>query len=142
MGGQVLCSQATRELLGAELPSGIGLRDLGEHRLKDLTHPQRLVQLVIAGLPDAFPALRTLGPRPFNLPVQMTRVVGRERELARLQELLDDPARRLVTLVGPGGIGKTRLAVQVATTRQDRARDGVVFVSLVGTAPGQAGGGC
>ena len=134
-GGQVLCSQPTRELLGAELPSGIGLRDLGEHRLKDLTHPQRLVQLVIAGLPDAFPALRTLGPRPAHLPVPLTRFVGRERELARLHELLEDPARRLVTLVGPGGIGKTRLAVQVAASRQDRSRDGVVFVSLVGTAP-------
>jgi predicted ATPase/class 3 adenylate cyclase len=134
-GGQVLCSQATRELVGAELPSGVGLRDLGEHRLKDLTGVQRLVQLVIPGLPGEFPALRTLGPRPVNLPVQLTRFVGRERELARLHELLDDAACRLVTLVGPGGIGKTRLAVQVAATRQDRYRDGVVFVSLVGTAP-------
>ena len=134
-GGQVLCSQATRELLGAELPAGLGLRELGEHRLKDLTHPQRLWQLVIAGLPDAFPALRTLGPRPFNLPVQMTRFVGRERELARLQELLDDPARRLVTLVGPGGIGKTRLAVEAASGRYGPSRDGVVYVSFAGTAP-------
>jgi predicted ATPase/class 3 adenylate cyclase len=134
-GGQVLCSQATRELLGAELPSGVGLRELGEHRLKDLTHPQRLWQLVIAGLTDAFPALRTLGPRPAQLPVPLTRFVGRERELARLQELLEDPARRLVTLVGPGGIGKTRLAVQAAAARQNRSRDGVVFVSMVGTAP-------
>jgi predicted ATPase/class 3 adenylate cyclase len=132
-GGQVLCSQTTRELLGAELPAGVGMRELGEHRLKDLTHPQRLWQLVIAGLPDAFPALRTLGPRPANLPVPLTRFVGRERELVRLQELLDDPARRLVTLVGPGGIGKTRLGVQVAESRQERYRDGVVFVSLVGT---------
>jgi predicted ATPase/class 3 adenylate cyclase len=134
-GGQVLCSQATRELLGAELPAGVGLRELGEHRLKDLTHPQRLSQLVIDGLPDAFPTLRTLGPRPANLPVPLTRFVGRERELVRLHALLDDPDRRLVTLVGPGGIGKTRLAVQVAAARQDRARDGVVFVSLAGTAP-------
>jgi AAA ATPase domain len=134
-GGQVLLSQATRELLGAELPAGVGLRELGEHRLRDLTHPQRLSQLVIAGLPDVFPALHTLGSRPANLPMQMTRFVGRERELARLQELLDDPARRLVTLVGPGGIGKTRLAVEAASARQDRARDAVVFVSLAGTAP-------
>jgi predicted ATPase/class 3 adenylate cyclase len=134
-GGQVLLSQPTRELLGAELPSGVGLRDLGEHRLKDLTHPQRLWQLIIAGLPEVFPALRTLGPRPSNLPVRLTRFVGRERELARLHELLDDPTRRLVTLVGPGGIGKTRLAVEVASARHDRYRDGVVFVSLVGTAP-------
>jgi class 3 adenylate cyclase len=134
-GGQALCSQATRELLGAELPAGVGLRELGEHRLKDLTHPQRLWQLVIAGLPHAFPALRTLGPRPANLPVPRTRFVGRERELAGLHALLDDPARRLVTLVGPGGIGKTRLAVEAASARQDRCRDGVVYVSLVGTAP-------
>jgi predicted ATPase/class 3 adenylate cyclase len=134
-GGQILCSQTTRELLGAELPSGIELRDLGEYRLKDLTGSQRIFQVVIPGLPADFPALRTLGPHPVNLPVQLTRFVGRERELARLHELLNDPACRLVTLVGPGGIGKTRLAVQVAATRQDRHRDGVVFVSLVGTAP-------
>jgi predicted ATPase/class 3 adenylate cyclase len=134
-GGQVLCSQATRELLGAALPARVGLRDLGEHRLKDLSGSQRLFQLVIPGLPGEFPALRTLGPRPTNLPVQLARFVGRERELARLHELLDDPACRLVTLVGPGGIGKTRLAVQVAETRQDRYRDGVVFVSLVGVVP-------
>jgi predicted ATPase/class 3 adenylate cyclase len=134
-GGQILCSQATRELLAAELPSGVRLRDLGEHRLKDLTGYQRLFQLVIPGLPAEFPALRTLGPRPVNLPVQLTSFIGRERELARLHELLDDPACRLVALVGPGGIGKTRLAVEVAATRQDRYRDGVVFVSLVGTAP-------
>ena len=90
--GQVLLSQVTRDLVGAELPEGFGLRDLGEHRLKDLTHPQRLAQLAIPGLAEEFPALRTLGPpRPVNLPVQPTRFVGRGRELALVHELLDDP---------------------------------------------------
>ena len=82
-GGQVLISQATRELVEDELPDGVALRDLGEHRLKDLTSPQRLSQLVIAGLPDEFPALRTLENRPTNLPVQPTPLIGREREAGR-----------------------------------------------------------
>jgi predicted ATPase/class 3 adenylate cyclase len=134
-GGQVVVSQVTQGLLRQDLPSGVELRDLGEHRLKDLTHPQRLYQLVIPGLPADFPALRTLGPRPLNLPLQLTSFVGRERELARLHELLDDPACRLVTLVGPGGIGKTRLALEIAMARQARSQDDVVFVSFVGTVP-------
>jgi predicted ATPase/class 3 adenylate cyclase len=134
-GGQVLLSQVSQELLGDELPTGVELRDLGEHRLKDLTDPQRLYQLVIPGLPADFPALRTLGPRPLNLPLQLTSFVGRERELARLHELLDDPACRLVTLVGPGGIGKTRLALEIALARQGRSHGDVVFVSFVGTVP-------
>jgi predicted ATPase/class 3 adenylate cyclase len=134
-GGQVLVSQATQELLSQDLPSGVALRDLGEHRLKDLTHPQRLYQLVIPGLPADFPVLRTLGPRPLNLPLQLTSFVGREHELARLQELLDDPGCRLVTLVGPGGIGKTRLALEIAMARQGRSHGDVVFVSFVGTVP-------
>ena len=134
-GGQVLVSQVSQALLDHELPTGVELRDLGEHRLKDLTDPQRLYQLVIPGLPADFPALRSLGPRPLNLPLQLTSFVGRERELARLHELLDDPACRLVTLVGPGGIGKTRLAVEIAMARQGRSHGDVVFVSFVGTVP-------
>ena len=82
-GGQVLISQSTRELVEDELPDGIALRDLGEHRLKDLTRPQRLSQLVIEGLPNEFPALRTLENRPTNLPVQPTPLIGREREAGR-----------------------------------------------------------
>ena len=134
-GGQVLVSQVTQELLGQELPSGVELRDLGEYRLKDLTDPQRLYQLVIPGLPADFPVLRTLGPRPLNLPLQLTSFVGRERESARLHKLLDDPGCRLVTLVGPGGIGKTRLAMEIAMARQGRSHGEVVFVSFVGTVP-------
>src|SRR4029077_16552273 len=80
-GGQVLISQSTRELIEAELPDGVALRDLGEHRLKDLTRPQRLSQLRIEGLRNDFPALRTLENRPTNLPVQTTALIGRRREL-------------------------------------------------------------
>ena len=87
-GGQVLISESTRELVEDELPEGVALRDLGEHRLKDLTSAQRLSQLVIDGLPDEFPPLRTLENRPTNLPVQPTPLIGRERELAAVAELL------------------------------------------------------
>ena len=81
-GGQTLLSPTTRELVEDELPDGIALRDLGEHRLKDLTRPQRLSQLVIAGLANEFPAFRTLENRSTNLPVQPTPLIGREREVA------------------------------------------------------------
>jgi class 3 adenylate cyclase len=108
-GGQVLLSQATRDLLGAELPFGCGLHDLGEHRLKDLTRPERLFQLAIPGLPAQFPALRALGPDNVHLPVQLTTFVGRQRELAEVRTMLQRKGVRLVTMTGPGGMGKTRL---------------------------------
>ena len=81
-GGQVLMSDATRALVAEGLPAGVALRDLGPHRLKDLREPERLTQLVIEGLQDTFPALRSLDARPNNLPTQLTTFVGRERELA------------------------------------------------------------
>jgi predicted ATPase/class 3 adenylate cyclase len=129
-GGQVLISQATRELLGQDLPCEVGLRDLGHHRLKDLTQPQRLFQLVIPDLPADFPPLRTLGVRAMNLPLQLTGFVGRRRELAEARTLLERPDVRLLTLTGPGGTGKTRLAVQVAAGLQEIVPDGVVFIAL------------
>jgi len=129
-GGQVLLSQTTRELLGDDLPSGVGLRDLGNHRLKDLSRPQRLFQLVIAGLPADFPALQTVGSRLTNLPVQLTSFVGRQQETAAIRELLDRPDVRLLTLSGPGGTGKTRLAVRVAGELAGSFPAGVVFVGL------------
>jgi predicted ATPase/class 3 adenylate cyclase len=129
-GGQVLLSQATRDLLGAELPLGSGLRDLGDHRLKDLTRPERLFQLAIPGLPAEFPTLRALGPGNVILPLQLTSFVGRQREVAAIRGLLERPEVRLLTLSGPGGTGKTRLAVQVAGELLGSFPGGVFFVAL------------
>jgi class 3 adenylate cyclase len=111
-GGQVALSETTRALVAAEPMDGVTLRDLGEHRLKDLNLPERLYQLVIDGLPAEFPPLRTLDAVPHNLPVQLTSFLGRERELSELSGLVE--RARLVTLTGPGGTGITRLALQAA----------------------------
>ncbi len=127
-GGQVLLSDATRALVDTALPAGISLRDMGLHRLKDLQQPERLTQLVIDGLPNDFAAIRSLEAGPINLPVNMTSFVGRERELTDLRALLR--ASRLVTLVGPGGSGKTRLAQHVASSLADAFADGITFVDL------------
>jgi predicted ATPase/class 3 adenylate cyclase len=127
-GGQVLLSDATRALVGRSLPSGTRLRDLGQHRLKDLAHAERLHQLVLDGMEQDFPSPRTLDARPNNLPAQLTRFIGRHDEVARVRELLT--ARRLVTLTGPGGTGKTRLGLQVATETLLDHRDGAFFVDL------------
>jgi predicted ATPase len=116
-GGQILVSQTTRELAGEN-----GLRDLGEHRLKDLTSPERIFQLG----DGEFPALKTLYQT--NLPVQATPFVGRSRELAELLELVRQ--HRLVTLTGPGGSGKTRLALQAAAEVAEDFEGGVWFVPL------------
>lgn len=124
-GGQVLLSEATRDLV----PDAT-VRDLGEHRLKDLTQPQRLYQLEAEGLEQSFPPLRTLENRPTNLPVQATPLIGRGRELAAVVELVKRPAVRLVTLHGPGGCGKTRLALQAAAELVDDFPDGVYLVGL------------
>ena len=118
-GGQVLLSQATRDLLDERFE----LRDLGEHRLKDLSEPQRLFQL---GARD-FPALKTLFRS--SLPVQPNALIGRERELVDVKQLVRDGAR-LITLTGPGGTGKTRLALQLAAELADEFPDGAHFVAL------------
>jgi predicted ATPase/class 3 adenylate cyclase len=125
-GGQVLLSQTTRDLLNE--PSAV--RDLGEQRLKDLSAPQRLYQLQIDGLTHEFPALKTLQNRPTNLPVQLTPLIGRDRELAEVEALLREERVRLLTLTGTGGTGKTRLALQAGADLVEVFRDGVFFVSL------------
>jgi predicted ATPase/class 3 adenylate cyclase len=127
-GGQVVLSDTTSSLAGAGLPPGISLRALGAHRLKDLANPERLFQLVIPDLPSDFPAPRTLDARANNLPVQLTSFVGRDEEIAEVGRLLDQS--RLVTLTGPGGTGKTRLALQVAAERLTRYPDGAFVVEL------------
>src|SRR5947208_8462766 len=129
-GDQVLLSQTTCELVKHDLQNGVGLRDLGEHRLKDLQRPSHLYQLVIADLPADFPPLKTLDSRPNNLPVQLTQLIGREQEVAAVQRLLQQEDVRLVTLTGPGGTGKTRLGLQVAAELCDLFAEGVYFVNL------------
>src|SRR6184192_4365364 len=111
-GGQVLLSQTTRDLAEHDLPTGVSLRDLGAHRLKDLEQKSHLYQLVIAGLPANFPPLKTLDTHPHNLPVQPTPLIGREKEVATVEHLLRREEGRLLTLTGPGGTGKTRLGLQ------------------------------
>jgi predicted ATPase len=130
-GGQVVLSGATAALVQDELPGG-RLRDLGEHRLQDLARPERVHQLVHPGLPGEFPPLRSLDARPHNLPLQLTSFVGRERELGEVARRLG--AARLVTLTGPGGVGKTRLALQAAAAAQEAHPDGVWLVELGGLA--------
>ena len=129
-GGQVLLSQTTCSLVEQDLPEGVSLRDLGEHRLKDLGRPMRLFQLVISGLAADFPPLHTLEYFPNNLPVQPTPFLGREDEVAAIRDLLSRSDVRLVTLTGPGGTGKTRLALQVAADLSDLFAGGVFFVNL------------
>jgi predicted ATPase len=123
-GGQVLLSQTTRALVDHEA------RDLGGHRLKDLSAPERIYQLEIEGLPREFPLLKTVEAGMKNLPLPRTSFVGRASELEAIDRLLEDPGCRLLTLVGPGGAGKTRLALEAAVRRVDRYPHGVHFVPL------------
>jgi predicted ATPase/class 3 adenylate cyclase len=125
-GGQVLVSESTRALLDER----IRLRDLGSHRLKDLSGTQRLFQLDVEGLPTEFPPLKTLDNRITNLPTPPNAFIGRTRELADTQALLQRDDVRLLTLIGTGGTGKTRLALQLAADVVDQFNHGVFFVSL------------
>ena len=127
-GGQVVLSDVTRSLVDSSLPKDLTLRDLGMHRLKDLARAERLFQLVIEGAPDTFPALRTLDSTPNNLPTQLTSFIGREDQVAEASRLLR--GTRLMTLTGPGGIGKTRLSLQIAAEAVQGFPDGVYFVPL------------
>ena len=129
-GGQTLISVATRELVIEELPEEIEFLDLGLHRLKDLGREERIFQVTHPELSVDFPPLRTLDIIPNNLPVQLTSFVGREAEIRNLSELLGKEQIRLVTLTGAGGIGKTRLSIQVAAEQLDSFPDGVWFVPL------------
>jgi predicted ATPase/class 3 adenylate cyclase len=127
-GGQVLLSQAVAVLIRDRLPAGVALRDLGSVRLRDLASPEQIYQVVHSRLRADFPALRSLEATPNNLPQQVTSFIGRERELAEVESLLGKT--RLLTLVGPGGIGKTRLSLQVAADAMDAFPDGAWLVEF------------
>jgi predicted ATPase len=127
-GGQILLTQTTYELVHHQVVPEIALRDLDERRLKDLIRPEHVYQAVASGLPANFPPLNTLDLRPNNLPVQLTSFIGRENQITEVKDLLS--AARLLTLTGPGGTGKTRLALQVAADELDTFSDGVWLVEL------------
>ena len=127
-GGQILLTEATRALLAEHWPPGMSAMGLGTYRLKDLPSPEVLFQLVADGLVPRFPPLRSLGPADYDLPTSPAPIIGRDDDAARVAELL--AGHRLVTLTGPGGVGKTRLALHLAGLLHDDFPDGVVFVPL------------
>ncbi len=127
-GGQTVVSGATEMLLRGQLPEGVGLVDLGEHRLRDLGQPIRIFQLVRGGDREDFPPLRTLDSFPGNLPAQVSSFIGRHADVDRVAKALD--RSMVVTVTGVGGVGKTRLALQVAAEVLPRYRDGAWLVEL------------
>ena len=127
-GGQVLVSGVTADLVQGELPAQASLRDLGEHRLRDLARPEYVYQLLAPELTPDFPPLRSLDTLPNNLPRMRTTFVGRDKEIAAITALLEK--HQLVTLVGSGGVGKTRTSLQVAANLLDGSGDGVWFIEL------------
>jgi len=127
-GGQTVLSAAAASMVQHNQPDGTLLTDLGRHRLKDLSEPEQIYQLDIAALPRDFPALRSLSATPNNLPRPATGFIGREDDLAEVTSLLERHA--LVTLVGPGGLGKTRLSIEVGNQTLSRFPDGVWFIEL------------
>lgn len=127
-GGQIILSETTAALVADALPAGTTLRDLGRHVLKDVPRAEHLSQLDVAGLPSDFPPLRTAAERVGNLPDRLTSFIGRDDEVVALVALAQDA--RLVTLTGPGGIGKTSLAIETSRALAPHFRDGAWFVSL------------
>ena len=129
-GGQVLISQAVQQLVRSDLPDGVAIRDLGDHCLRDLLEPERIWQVLVPGLPSDFPPLRSLDGHATNLPIQLTSLVGRDADIATIHALFARERARFVTLTGPGGTGKTRLALAVAAELLDLFPNGVWFIDL------------
>ena len=138
-GGQIVCSQATGDLARRRAAEGTVLVDLGEHRLRDLSRPERLFQVNAPGLTGTFAPLRSFDAFPSNLPAQLSSFVGREDDVAEIGRVLRE--KRLVTLTGVGGVGKTRLALQAAAEVLPRFRDGAWLCELAPVRdPGRRGG--
>ena len=127
-GGQVLVTQTTRDLVGEGLGGGFGLKRLGEFLLRDLAEPELIYQLSHADLPADFPPIRTVAERAGNLPLPVSSFIGRARELKQTAAALAQA--RVVTLTGPGGVGKTRLALQAAAQVAPRFADGAWLCEL------------
>jgi class 3 adenylate cyclase len=131
-GGQILLSQATQMIAREELPMELSLIDLGQQHVRDFPRPERIYQLSWPGLDKTFPPLKSLPKKRSNLPEQATKLVGRKDELADINKLLADPDTRLVTIIGPGGMGKTRFSVAAAEQQLAAANfsEGIIFISL------------
>jgi predicted ATPase/class 3 adenylate cyclase len=129
-GGQVLVSESVAGVVADQLPGEVSLLDLGEHRLKDLQRAEHIYQLIHPNLQSDFPAIATLNRLPNNLPSQPSVFVGRQTELGEINNLLGADKVRLLTLIGPGGTGKTRLALQSGAELFDRFKDGTYFIDL------------
>jgi len=127
-GGQILLSQETKELVDHQLPEGVTLKNLGEHRLKGMGILEHLYQINAPGLVDEFPSLGTESHTQHNLPFELTSFIGRENEISQVKELLSQ--NRLVTLTGSGGVGKTRLSIQLAEELLDEFPDGIWYIEL------------
>ena len=129
-GSQIVVTDTMRGLLAGDLPPDVTLRPLGRHALRGLREPEEVFQVIAPGLPDQFPPLRSLPHHPTNLTVPPTPLIGPDTELAAVVQLVRDDGARLVTLSGPGGSGKTRLALEIAADLLDVFPDGVWFVDL------------
>src|SRR5688572_11215201 len=127
-GGQILLSGITAEVVREHLPVAVFLLDLGEHRLKDLIRPERIYQLSAPDLPKGFPPLQSLDTFPNNLPIQLSSFIGREHQMSEAGKLLSKT--RLLTFIGPGGTGKTRLSLQLAAEHLSDFKDGVWLIEL------------
>ena len=127
-GGQILLSGITAEVVREHLPTDLFLLDLGEHRLRDLIRPERIFQLSAPDLQKDFPPLKSLGTLPNNLPIQLSSFIGREHQMREASKLLS--TTRLLTFIGPGGTGKTRLSLQLAAEHLSDFKDGVWLVEL------------
>jgi len=129
-GGQVLMSLVTAELIRDMIPEPLNIQYMGDHRLKDLTRPEGVYQLTHPDIPIEFPPIKSLDSHPHNISILPSLLIGRDEELETLQQLLLNSKSRVVTITGPGGMGKTRISMQVAAELIEKYRNGVFFIDL------------